>query len=258
MPFVLLSDAVQRICGADKTLTKLMVTKNCVYELDGYKYPKYTENDDDDQQKRHEKTNMRILSFEKRGEMEWYECLGSLIGSHGVDGGVRHILFQSLDPDMPELANFWFGILGWHEIDPNTSLRTVQCVDMDLRSPGNFLLWFQFERVNKITFRSCRIGSNIGHELANVYLDIEEEIVQYNHEEMSDIDREIIFDQSEFDTIKDEESITEFGSGLAKIRGLKTITFRNCLFKNNKTRRLIESKMEEDLREVEVRLHFVL
>lgn len=214
-----------------------------------------SDSDDDSTGDSLEKENLRELDSYRRGETEWYRLLGKFLG---MNPSLKHLVFESLDPDEEVLSEFWFGFLGWNEVTPNKALRSVKCVKMDLRSPGNFLLWFQTKKVKSVSFQLCKIGSMVGHVLANEKIDIDIGNVEYHHRGMSNIEREIVFDECSFPELKNRQSIIDFSAGLAKIRGLTSLMFRHCLFRDQKVQRLLELVIEEDLPKNRVDVKFYL
>ena len=249
LPTVPLSEAIHRICGQDPSIERLEVTDKCIDVLQEFEF-----SDDCRDYGGRGKANIQHFQYERRGESGWYEFLGSLIGSLS---NLRHLAFDSLDPEIEVLNGFCLGILGLNNIAPNASLRSVEIVNMDLQSPGNFLCWFHTQNVKSILFRDCTIGPRIGEHLANENFDCKEDR-PFEHKGMTNTRREIILCGCELIYIEDHQSVIDFCTGLAQIKGLRSLTVHKCFFRNESIsiERFFKKMIEELLPEINVTSSF--
>lgn len=221
----LLRDAIYRVCARDHSVTLLKFTKTCYDSFMDFEHDRDDDDsDDDDDVNSIARDNLELLRGHVLGEDSWYETLAQMIARLP---SLKHLAFEELDPEKEELMRFWVEIRG------SRSIRTIECIKMDMTHAEEFLIWFAEGNVKTVVFRQCIIGVLIGDCLSD---GIQE--ARSCH---------ITFDECDFSVLDGHESLTEFAEGLGRIDGLKSVVFRQCQFSNEKTGKLIELIFVEEV-----------
>ena len=237
MPITLLRDAIYRVCGRDATLKWLKFTNDCYDSFLDFEQENESDDDDNDRDSVAE-DNLELLRGDFCGEDTWYESLGGMIGSLPY---LKHFAFEKIDPEREELRRFW------GEVQGSRSIRTIECIKMDMTNAEEFLIWFDRDsNVKNLNFEKCRIGANIGYYLSD------------GGGGNETTNKNLRFDQCDFRALDGRESIIDFCQGLGGIKGLSLVLFKHCQFKSDKMRKMLGLMIGEDLPPDEVVVTFII